>query len=588
MSEQRKLEPLGRKGKPTKVEVAKENSRHLRGTILPVLNNPQAQGFEHDDVQLLKFHGIYQGEDRDARAASKVTGIETDTWFMIRMKSPGGILTADQYLAMDRIADEVTHNHSLRVTTRQNFQLHGVLKISLKAAIKRAREVLLDSLCGCGDVERNVMASPAPLSDAAHVAMRELTLKLSNELCPRTNAYVEIWYDGEKVDTTQESEPLYQETYLPRKFKTAVALPSDNSVDLHSQDVGLLAIVKDGKLAGANVLVGGGFGMTHKKEETLVRLGSELGFVPADQLVNACRTIVAMFRDYGDRTDRKHARLKYVVQEYGIDAFREEFEHRIGFKVGGWVETSPLKHQDWLGRHAQGDGRYFYGVWVPNGRIIDEPMRRYKTAFKQIVRTLKASVILTPNQNVLFGGLSEEDVVKLERIMDAYNLPRVTDMTAIRRHAMACVALPTCTQALTEAERVFDVIVEQFERELEPMGLTGEEITIRITGCPNGCARPYSADIGLVGHKPGHYDIYLGGRIEGDRLAEFYSENVPMGELAAAIRPLLTLWAGERMPDESFGDFYQRKFCGGQWRTLLTGSKDNPARERVEAALAAV
>lgn len=588
MSEQRKLEPLGRKGKPTKVEVAKENSRHLRGTILPVLNNPQAQGFEHDDVQLLKFHGIYQGEDRDARAASKVTGIETDTWFMIRMKSPGGILTADQYLAMDRIADEVTHNHSLRVTTRQNFQLHGVLKTSLKAAIKRAREVLLDSLCGCGDVERNVMASPAPLSDAAHVAMRELTLKLSNELCPRTNAYVEIWYDGEKVDTTQESEPLYQETYLPRKFKTAVALPSDNSVDLHSQDVGLLAIVKDGKLIGANVLVGGGFGMTHKKEETLVRLGSELGFVPADQLVNACRTIVAMFRDYGDRTDRKHARLKYVVQEYGIDAFREEFEHRIGFKVGGWVETSPLKHQDWLGRHAQGDGRYFYGVWVPNGRIIDEPMRRYKTAFKQIVRTLKASVILTPNQNVLFGGLSEEDVVKLERIMDAYNLPRVTDMTAIRRHAMACVALPTCTQALTEAERVFDVIVEQFERELEPLGLTGEEITIRITGCPNGCARPYSADIGLVGHKPGHYDIYLGGRIEGDRLAEFYSENVPMGELAAAIRPLLTLWAGERMPDESFGDFYQRKFCGGQWRTLLTGSKNNPARERVEAALAAV
>ncbi|MHB1157777.1 MAG: NADPH-dependent assimilatory sulfite reductase hemoprotein subunit [Phycisphaerales bacterium] len=588
MSEQRKLEPLGRKGKPTKVEVAKENSRYLRGTILPVLNNPQARGFEHDDVQLLKFHGIYQGEDRDARAASKVTGIETDTWFMIRMKSPGGILTADQYLAMDRIADEVTHNHSLRVTTRQNFQLHGVLKTSLKAAIKRAREVLLDSLCGCGDVERNVMASPAPLSDAAHVAMRELTLKLSNELCPRTNAYVEIWYDGEKVDTTQESEPLYQETYLPRKFKTAVALPDDNSVDLHSQDVGLLAIVKDGKLIGANVLVGGGFGMTHKKEETIVRLGSELGFVPADQLVNACRTIVAMFRDYGDRTDRKHARLKYVVQEYGMDAFREEFEHRIGFKVGGWVETSPLKHQDWLGKHEQGDGKFFYGVWVPNGRIIDEPMRRYKTAFRQIVRTLKASVILTPNQNVLFGGLSEEDVVKLERIMDAYNLPRVTDMTAIRRHAMACVALPTCSQALTEAERVFDVIVEQFERELEPMGLTGEEITIRITGCPNGCARPYSADIGLVGHKPGHYDIYLGGRIEGDRLAEFYSENVPMEELAAAIRPLLTLWAGERMPDESFGDFYQRKFCGGQWRTLLTGSKDNPARERVEAALAAV
>ena len=588
MSEQRKLEPLGRKGKPTKVEQAKQNSRHLRGTILEVLNNPQAGGFEHDDVQLLKFHGIYQGEDRDARAASKVTGIETDTWFMIRMKSPGGILTADQYLAMDRIADEVTHNHSLRVTTRQNFQLHGVLKTSLKAAIKRAREVLLDSLCGCGDVERNVMASPAPLSDAAHVSMRELTLKLSNELCPRTNAYVEIWYDGEKVDTTQESEPLYQDTYLPRKFKTAVALPDDNSVDLHSQDVGLLAIVKDGKLIGANVLVGGGFGMTHKKEETLVRLGSELGFVPADQLVHACRTIAAMFRDYGDRTDRKHARLKYVVQEYGMDAFREEFEQRIGFKVGRWVETSPLKHQDWLGKQEQGDGRFFYGVWVPNGRIIDEPMRRYKTAFRQIVETLKASVILTPNQNVLFGGLSEEDVVKLERIMDAYNLPRVTDMTAIRRHAMACVALPTCSQALTEAERVFDVIVEQFERELEPLGLTGEEITIRITGCPNGCARPYSADIGLVGHKPGHYDIYLGGRIEGDRLAEFYAENVPMAELAAAIRPLLTLWAGERMSDESFGDFYQRKFCGGQRRTLLTGSKNNPARERVEAALAAV
>lgn len=585
----KKLQPLARKNKPSKVEAAKAASNHLRGTLAEELANPEKPDFDHDDQQLLKFHGIYQQDNRDAREAAKALGTGKEYSFMIRIKAPGGPITAEQYLALDQLADEVTYNNSLRLTTRQCIQLHGVLKVDLKKAIRRCTEILLPTVCGCGDVERNIMAPAAPVKSYAHAAIIDLAKKMIDELTPKSNAYFEIWMDGEKVDTasTTEAEPVYGDLYLPRKFKTGIAIPEDNSADVYSQDVGFIADVQDGEVIGANVLVGGGFGMTHKKVETYARLGSQLGYVAADKIVDTVKLITTIFRDYGDRTDRKHARLKYVVEEYGIDAFRAEFEERAGFKLQPWKDLPKLRHADWLGKHEQGDGKYFYGVYVENGRIIDTEHSRMKEAFRKIVETINPSIILTSNQNLIFSDLQEEDVEKIERVLDAYQIKKVESISLLRRHAMACVSLPTCPLALTEAERVMPEVIEAFENEFARLGIDDVPLTIRMTGCPNGCARPYAADIGLVGHKPGHYDIFLGGRIEGDRVSEHYEENVPMEELITQLRPLFEHYRASRNPGEAFGDYYQRAFGNGRRFDLVTGDRDNPAKPRVDAMLSA-
>jgi sulfite reductase (ferredoxin) len=581
----RNLQPLASKGKPTKVEEAKINSRHLRGTIKEVLHDDTKPVFDHDDLQLLKFHGSYQQDDRDARAAVKALGTDPVNIFMLRIKIPGGVLSPEQYLGMDQLAEEVTHDDALRVTTRQNFQLHGVIKGDLKQTIKRTNEVLLSTLCGCGDVARNIMAPPAPLATPGHKAVRALAQTLSDALCPQTKAYYEIWLNGEQVHSSEEeTEPLYGDTYLPRKFKTGIALPEDNSVDAHSQDVALIAILKDGKFQGVNVLVGGGLGMTHKMESTYARLGSQLGYADAEHAVEVVRTVAVMFRDYGDRTDRKHARLKYVLEEYGVEAFRADFQSRVSFQLKPWVQIPPLEHQDWLGAHDQGDGKFLYGVFIPNGRIIDSERCRMKTAFRKIVQSMRLPVVLTPTQNILFTDLSADQVKAIEKVLNAYNVPTVASMSWVRRGAVACPALPTCGLALTEAERVMPEVVDLLEQEFQRVGLADEPITIRMTGCPNGCARPYTADVGLVGHKPGHYDIFLGGSIHGERMAEFYALNVPMLELGKALRPILVAWKQQRSSGESLGDFYDRVFSApGRRRDLLTGSRDNPAQERVLA-----
>ncbi len=584
-----RLKPFANKDKPSKVEQAKAASRHLRSTISDVLGS-DATSFNHDDIQVMKFHGIYQQEDRDVKAVKRVTGVDPTTSFMIRVKVPGGVLTPEQYLGMDKLADEVTYNASLRVTTRQNFQLHGVLKGQLKPTMQHINDVLLSTLCGCGDVERNIMAPPAPLPDKAHQEIRQITRELSDSLCPRTRAYHEVWLNGEKVDTSKDddAEDLYGETYLPRKFKTGIGLPEDNSADVHSQDVGLIGIVRDGRLVGCNILVGGGLGMTHKKPETYARLGTPLGFVDREHVVEACRVIVTIHRDFGDRTDRKHARLKYIVEEQGIEAVRAEFRERAAFELKPSIEVGPLKHQDSLGAHVQDEaaGKWFYGLYVPNGRVMDYERARYKTAIKAIVEGFRPEVILTPNQNVLFGGLDEKQIKGVERVLDTFNVPVVEDLTAVTRYAMSCVALPTCGLALTEAERIFPKVLSALQREFEAVGLEDEPVTIRMTGCPNGCARPYTADIGLVGHKPGHYDIFLGGSLDGDRMAEFYALNVPIDEVGPTVRPILEHWAEHRNPDEPLGEYYNRAFAGGEDRHLATGDRESPARQRVEAALA--
>ena len=576
-----KLRPFGDPDKPSKVEKAKANSRRLRSSIAEVLAS-DAPAFEHDDIQTMKFHGIYQQDDRDARPALKAVGLDKQYSFMVRVKIPGGALTPRQYLAMDQIADQFTYNASLRVTTRQTFQLHGVVKGELKLAMQQINHTLLSTLCGCGDVERNIMAPPAPINDPAHNAVRQLANKLSEGLVPQTNAYFEIWLDGQKVESSKEDEPLYGETYLPRKFKTGIALPDDNSTDVHSQDVGLIAIVDDdGALLGCNLLVGGGLGMTHKKPETYARLGTELGFVDAQHVVDAARVVASIFRDFGDRTDRKHARLKYIVEEQGIDAFRDEFASRAQFPLKPWVEVGQLTHQDWLGKHPQDEQSFFYGVFIPNGRIIDREKVRLKSALKTIVQSLEPTVILTPNQNVIFGDLSGDDLKKLEKILDAYNVPKVESLSGVRRHSMACPALPTCGVALTESERVFPDVVDALEKLCEELGVDDAPFTVRMTGCPNGCARPYTADVGLVGHKPGHYDLFLGGARHGHRMAEFYAQNVPIENIPDVLRPIFHRWADERMPEEPLGDFYNRTYADNAHRHIATGDRDHPASERV-------
>ncbi|MFW6059717.1 MAG: NADPH-dependent assimilatory sulfite reductase hemoprotein subunit [Phycisphaeraceae bacterium] len=541
------------------------------------------------DKNIIKFHGIYQQDDRDTRAANKALGLDKDWMFMLRIKVPGGALTADQYLAMDQLADEITHNASLRVTTRQNFQLHGVLKGDLRKTIQHVNRVLLDSLCGCGDVERNIMAPPAPIQTPAYQTVRKLARELSDAMAPKTNAYHEVWLNGEKVDTSQqenEDDPLYKDVYLPRKFKTGIALPTDNSIDAHSQDVGLIGLPdEDGNITGYNVLVGGGFGMTHKKPKTYARLASELGFIKPEHAIETVRVVATMHRDYGDRTDRTHARVKYIVEEYGIEAFRDEFNRRASFNLQPWQPLPELTHNDWLGKHEQGDGKYIYGVYIPCGRIINGDTVRLKTAIRKIVEAIRPNVTLTPTQNILFGDLTEDDLKKIERTLKALNVPTVDNMTATRRYAMACPAQPTCGLALTEAERVFDDVISDFEQEMRRLELDDEPITIRMTGCPNGCARPYSADIGLVGHKPGHYDIFIGGSLHGHRMAEFFQINVPQDQLVPTLRPLLEQWRDQRMPEESLGDFWVRTYGINRDKPhIVTGDRDDPAIVRLNVA----
>ncbi|MGH0032576.1 MAG: NADPH-dependent assimilatory sulfite reductase hemoprotein subunit [Myxococcota bacterium] len=564
--------PLARKDKPTGVEVAKRDSRHLRGGLREALTDAEP-GLSEADRRVAKFHGIYQQEDRDARALARVTGAGRRANFMVRVKIPAGQLTAEQYLAMDELADEVVYNRSLRITTRQNFQLHGVLKGDLKRAIRRVNDVLLSTLCGCGDVERNIVAPPAPVAHGGQRALHALAVELTRAMTPATHAYHEIWLDGDRVDSSRETEPLYGERYLPRKFKTGLALPDDDSVGVHDQDVGLIGIVEAGELVGANVLVGGGSGLTHRKAETYARLATPLGFVEREHLVATVQTVAGIFRDFGDRTDRNHARLKYVVEEWGIAAFRAEFEQRADFPLHAWVETAPLRHRDWLGPHEQGDGRWLYGIYVENGRIVDEPRRRWKTALRTIVETLRPSVALTAQQNLLLADLQEEDLRKVDLILETYGLPLPQGLSFVRRHALACPALPTCGLALTESERVAARVTSEFERALVRMGLDDTPITLRMTGCPNGCARPYSADLGIVGRKPGHYDVFVGGCLEGTRLVELFAESIPLEQLVTRLEPLLRDWAERRLPKEGLGDFYDRCLRGAGRRDVLSGAK---------------
>ena len=567
-------------GKPeSKVEVAKRNSRHLRGTIAETLASG-ASHFEHDDIQLLKFHGTYQQDSRDERRGRESAGAEKAYSFMVRVAIPAGAITAEQYLALEEIADQHA-NGTLRVTTRQGFQFHGVLKGDLKPTIAAINRDLLTTIAACGDVQRNVMGCSAPLADADHAAVRAVAEALAKELRPTSQAYHEIWLEGEKQLSTEQEEPFYGDRYLPRKFKTAVGLSVDNCVDIYSQDVGLLAIVADGRIRGFNLLVGGGLGMTHNKADTTARLAQPLGFVPTAHGVEAVRIVAAIFRDHGNRSDRRHARLKYLIAEWGIDRFREEFQRRASFQLGPAVALPPLPFHDHLGRHRQSDGRFFYGVFIQSGRIVDTPGHRLKTALHQIVTRFRPGIRLTGQQNLLLTDLDARSVEMLELLLRAHGVPLALELSAARRFSLACPALPTCGLAVAESERVIPAILDQFEAELEGLGLRDTPLTIRMTGCPNGCARPYTADLAFVGRSLDLYNVYVGGGLAGDRLVDLYRADVPLEELLPAVRPLLARWAAERLDGEGLGDFYQRILGRSTPRTAVTG-KEQPTYELVQ------
>ncbi len=568
------------KKKESKVEIAKRNSNQLRGTIPDTLH-ADATHFGDQDIQLLKFHGIYQQDDRDTRSPRKEQGLEPEYSFMIRIALPGGLMTADTYRGLDDLARQYTTG-GLRLTTRQAIQYHGVLKGDLHATMNQINAHLATTLSACGDICRNVMASPAPLASPAHRKCQEMARDITKAMAPTTRAYHEIWIDGEKQSTTeQQPDPFYGETYLPRKFKVGVAVPEDNSIDVYSYDAGLIAIVENDDVVGWNVVAGGGLGMTTNRADTIAALAQPVAYVPVEHGVDAIRTVAAIFRDHGNRGDRKHARLKYVLQERGIEWFRDEFKQRMNCDVQPFRDIPRLGFSDYLGKQQQADGKYFYGVYAQNGRVLDRGDERIQTALRAIVEKYRCGACVTPNQNLLLLDLEEAWIDDIEQILRDHGVQTVRELTNTRRYAMACPALPTCGLALTESERVMPAVVEQFATLLEQLGLEDEQLTLRMTGCPNGCARPYTADIGFVGRKPGkQYNVYVGGGLHGDRMADLWAEDVNMDELADCVKPLLQGFAKQRQGNESFADYYQRLAGRSDRRVLITG-KEEMMSERI-------
>jgi sulfite reductase (ferredoxin) len=543
---------------PSKVERIKASSDGLRGSIAAELEQATPR-FAEADIQLLKFHGVYQQEDRDQRKAARGTDAPKAYSFMVRTKNPGGYAPGAFFLALADLAD--SHgNGTLRVTTRQGFQLHGVDKSDLRETIATINEHLGSTLGACGDVNRNVMAPAAPFAVAPYRIAREAAHAIADLLTPRTGAYYEIWQDGELAHSSEpELDPLYRDAYLPRKFKVAVAVAGDNSVDIYTNDVGVVPVLSDvDVLLGYDIYAGGGLGMTHRKPGTYPKLADEIGFVEAADLLPFVRAIVEVQRDNGDRANRKHARLKYTIADRGLDWFRTEVERYAGKPFAPFRPLPPWSSRDYLGWHEQGDGRLFIGLSVENGRIADTEGTHLKSALRAVIGTFDLDVVLTPQQNVLLTDIPRHVRPSIDGILAEHGVRGIDAVGLLERHAMACPALPTCGLALAEAERVLPSLVDQLEARLAELGLGTERISIRMTGCPNGCARPYMGEIGIVGVSADRYNVYLGGDIEQTRLNRLYREMVPAGEIAAVLDPLFMAFTRERVANEGFGAFCVR------------------------------
>ncbi len=547
--------------KTTKQEQIKDASQGLRGTISAGLNEVATGGIAEDDQYLVRFHGTYLQDDRDVRGERTKKRLEKAFSFMIRVRIPGGVVTPSQWLALDRIATDYA-NGTLRLTTRQTFQYHGVIKSNMRRTMQAIDAALLDTLAACGDVNRNVLATCNPHLSPAHSEALDLARKLSEHLLPKTGAYHEIWLDGAKVEGqptsgSNEAEPIYGKHYLPRKFKTVVAVPPYNDVDIFAQDLGFIAIVQEGRVVGYNVTVGGGMGMTHGEPDTFPRTADVLGFCTPAQAVDVGEKVLTVQRDWGNREVRKHARLKYTIEARGLDAFRAEVEKRLGFKLGAQHPFAFTSTGDPLGWSKSTDGKWHLGLFVENGRVKDRPGHSLRTALREIAQIHKGEMICTANQNVIIAGATAAAKKKIDAILAAHGISIATS-SGLRRNSMACVALPTCALALAESERFLPDLVTALEESIERAGLSHDDIVIRMTGCPNGCARPYLAEIGLVGRQPGLYNLYLGAAFDGSRLNKLYAQDVDKARIVALLAPLLLAYAQDRRDGERFGDFVVR------------------------------
>jgi len=543
------------------VEGIKGASEGLRGKLAEELAD--GNDFVSDaSYELLKFHGSYQGYDRDTATARKKQGLDKEWEFMLRLKMPAGRLTTEQYLALDTLCD-IHANGSLRVTTRQTFQFHCIVKSHLKPFVADINRILLTTMGGCGDVVRNIITCPAPIHDNIHAVLERESFVMAKEFAPKTGAGRDIWLDGEKIEgypfapaSVSEQEVLYGDTYLPRKFKIALGQPEDNCMDVLCNDLAVLALFDGQELQGYNIAIGGGLGMTHNNEKTYPMLAKTIGFVRQEQLLKISEAVIAFQRDHGDRTNRKHARLKYVVAEQGLDYSRSEIERYFGAKL---EPAKAIKHwgvDDHVGWHEQGDGKWFLGVPIPSGRIGDNLNGvHYRTALREVVKQYRMRLILTNDQNVILCDIESGEKTAIAAILQKHGVKLREEITDLQRNFLACVSLPTCGKALAEAERVQHPMETALQNLFNQHGIGEERIAIRLAGCPNGCSRPYAGDIGIVGRTPEHYALFIGGDFAGTRLNEKIFDRVPFDHITTALEPFILKYKAQRQENEGLGDF---------------------------------
>ena len=540
-------------------EYIKTRSNYLRGTIAEGLADLSTGSMCEDDQQLLKFHGTYQQDDRDIRAGRRKHKLEKAYSFMIRIRVPGGVASPHQWLETDRLATEFA-NGTIKLTTRQAFQFHGIIKTNLKRTIAEINQAAMDTIAACGDVNRNVMCNPNPYLSEVHAQALKAAQDISAHLTPQTRAYHELWLDGEKVKTSEEDfEPIYGKTYLPRKFKITVAVPPSNDVDIYANCLSFIAIVEGGKLVGYNVAVGGGMGSTHGNDATSPRIADVIGFCTPEQVVDVAEKVVLVQRDFGDRMDRKHSRFKYTVDDHGPAWILTKLNEYLGYDLGPTRNFIFEDNGDRYGWVDDTNGNSHLTLYIAGGRVLDTPQYPLRTGLREIAKIHDGDFRLTANQNLIIANISPAKRPEIEKLLAEYGIKDSHLKSALRLNSMACVALPTCGLALAEAERFLPDLITELEGSLEQNGLRHDAITIRMTGCPNGCARPFIAEIGFVGRGPDSYNVYLGGGFAGQRLSKLYRENIVSAEIKPLLAPIFTHYAKSRKDGERFGDFCIRE-----------------------------
>lgn len=547
-------------GPPSDVEGIKERSNYLRGTLKESMLDQISSGISDDDNRLMKFHGSYLQDDRDLRNERQKQKLEPAYQFMLRVRTPGGVATPKQWIVLDELAQKYG-NGTLKLTTRQAFQMHGILKWNMKKTIQDIHASMLDTIAACGDVNRNVMCNPTPYQSEVHAEVYEWSKQLSDHLLPRTRAYHEIWLDEEKVagtPDTEEVEPIYGALYLPRKFKIGIAVPPSNDIDVFSQDLGLIAIVEDEKLIGFNVAIGGGMGMTHGDKATYPQLAKVIGFCTPEQLLDVAEKVLTIQRDYGNRSVRKNARFKYTVDRLGLETVKEELEDRLGYRLAAAKEYHFDHNGDRYGWVKGVKGRWHFTLFVQGGRIRDFDDYKLMTGLREIAKVHTGDFRLTANQNLVIANVTSQKKKKVNELIDQYGLTDGKHYSALRRSSIACVALPTCGLAMAESERYLPDLITKIEAIVDENGLSDKEITIRMTGCPNGCGRPALGEISFIGKAVGKYNMYLGAAHDGSRLNKMYRENIGEAEILDELNVVLSRYAKEREEDEHFGDFVIR------------------------------